>query len=256
LEQGIKLDERLRDRAVLPGGKLLESDRQELLTILINGKINFLGELSELEMLEPVNLVTNFYGRVEESAADYTCESARTEWRSLKEYIELQLDCRLFLFIPAAEAESYKNENVLTKPARDAFPSAYAELIEAGNCYAAGRSDACVFHAMRSLERPIKALAKKLRAKLSKRPEAATWGEFLSAIDNNLKALSNAKRSTKRDAKLNFYSEARTEFSCFKDAWRNFVMHGREHYKAEKAKAILDHTCDFVERLVQEGLKE
>ena len=146
--------------------------------------------------------------------------------------------------------------NVLTASARRSFSSTYAEFIKAGNCYSMGCSDACVFHAMRGLEQPIRALARELRVKLSKHPDLATWGELLNAMDSKLKVMSNAKHTKKRDEKLRFYSEARIEFACFKDAWRNFVMHGREFYDADGACGILDHVRAFVERLVQDGLKE
>jgi hypothetical protein len=255
LRHATNLEAQLADRAVLlPGGSLLDSQKAKLLEILIDGEPNFLCEASELEMLDSPTVVTNFYSRVQESTTDYTVSAARAELMVLREHLEFQLESRLFLFVSSDDAKNYKNANVLSEDAQSAFPSAYAELIEAGNCYAVGRADACVFHAMRSLERPIRSLAKRLRVKLSKHPDAATWGEFLSAMDSKLKALSNAKRSTKRDAKLKFYSEARMEFACFKDAWRNFVMHGRENYKPKKAKAILDDTCAFVERLSKDGL--
>jgi hypothetical protein len=45
------------------------------------------------------------------------------------------------------------------------------------------------------------------------------------------------------------------QFRYFKDAWRNHVDHGREHYDEHQADTILTHTIDFMVFLVEAGLK-
>jgi hypothetical protein len=86
-----------------------------------------------------------------------------------------------FLKIDRDKASLYKPASILSELARMAFKESEVELILAATSYAVGLDTASVFHSMRSLEKPIHALAKKLRIKLSKEIELATWGETLRA---------------------------------------------------------------------------
>jgi hypothetical protein len=53
------------------------------------------------------------------------------------------------------------------------------------------------------------------------------------------------KGAAKSD-KLQFCSEAASQFRYFKDAWRNHVAHSRASYDSREAFAIWEHTRDFM----------
>lgn len=235
-------------------GRTLTDDEKGKLRDLLGCLLEEMGELELLKEESAAGLITGFEDGIGDAV--YQTRDAYTELRTRRKYLEDALPARQFMYIPVTKVQHYKDANVLTKRARETFPSAYMELIEAGNCYAAARNDACVFHAMRSLEKPVRALAKALKTKLSKHPDLITWGGILNAVDAKLASLAKTKHTKKRNRMLKFYSEARIEFECFKLAWRNFVVHERETYTDKRAGEILDHTRAFVERLAEEGLKE
>ncbi len=73
------------------------------------------------------------------------------------------------------------------------FPVATVELEAAGRCYALFCHTACVFHAMRSLESPLKLLAGKVGVKLGKNMKGQSWGAILQQIESAVKGMQNSK---------------------------------------------------------------
>lgn len=253
LRRSEEMERDLELKATDLGRQLTQTEREKLSELLMSLQ----GEMSALDALQEcadAHLIGGFYNRAQR--AGYMAQEAYSELRTRREHIEQVLYSRLFMYIPPDKAEHYKNTNVLDKLTRTAFPSAYEELIEAGNCYAFDCNTACVFHAMRSLEQPIQALAANIPVTMSKDIDVACWGDFIGAIDKQLMHLRNTPHTSERDKRLQFFSEARMKFACFKDAWRNFVAHGRQSYDADSAFAVLSETSAFVEKLAQEGLRE
>jgi hypothetical protein len=157
-------------------GRTLTGDEKQKLSDLLMSLLSEMGELDLFGEVSTVGLITGFEEKIQRPG--YLVRDAFTELQTRREYIESALPSRQFMYIPEAKAKHFKNANALNKRGREAFPVAYEELIEAGNCYAAGRNDACVLHAMRGLETPLRALAKALRIGLNKHPDLATWGDF------------------------------------------------------------------------------
>ena len=235
-------------------GRILTDEEKQKLSELLMG---LLGEMSEIELFNEVATVDLITGFDEEmKRPGYMTQDAYTELRTRRKFIEAALPFRQFMYIPLAGVEHYKNANVLSKNARSAFSSAYEELIEAGNCYATGRNDACVFHAMRGLEAPLRALAKVMKIKLSKHPDLATWGDFNRKIAAEIERMTNTKHTKKRDQEIKFFAEVGTQFRYLQFAFRDYVCHKREPYGEKDALDALDHSSKLVERLTREGLKE
>jgi hypothetical protein len=117
-----------------------------------------------------------------------------------------------FLKIDRDKASLYKPASILSELARMAFKESEVELILAATSYAVGLDTASVFHSMRSLEKPIHALAKKLRIKLSKEIELATWGEIHTPIKTKTERLRNARHTKARDEQIEVYSNAGLHF--------------------------------------------
>lgn len=253
LRKSEEMERDLELKATNLGRTLTESEKQKLSDLLMS-LLSEMGELDLFTEVSTVGLITGFEEKMQRPG--YLTQTAHDALQTRREYIEQALPSRHFMYIPEAKAKYYKNANALNKKSREDFPSAYMELIEAGNCYAAGRNDACVFHAMRALECPIKVLAKAIKAKLSKDLDLATWGEFDREIAAQANRLKNTKHTKKRDKKIKFYSDLGIQFGYLQRSFRDYVCHGREHYGEDDALTAIDYARRFVERLVKEGLAE
>lgn len=171
------------------------------------------------------------------------------EFDVLVDAVKSEMDSLLFLRVPSERALYYDHAGILKPPSREAFPSAYAELMKAGDSYALGLNTACVFHAMRAAEIGVRALAKVLDVKFKFPLELADWQNLLDQIASKIKAMGATPKSKKKDADLKFYSEAAAQFTYFKDAWRVRASHAREDFDAERALSILNHTTEFFDGL-------
>lgn len=161
---------------------------------------------------------------------------------------------RLFLYMPPAEAEYYQNGRLLSSEARAAFPKASQELRSAGTAYACALPTACVFHCMRALEHGLGALASDVGLKWEKEQ----WHTIIQQTDAQIKVQQNTlPKGLAKDERLSNLSQAATEFMYFKDGWRNYVAHNRVTYEAPQALEVLEHVCACIERLVDKlGLQE
>jgi hypothetical protein len=253
LRKSEEMERDLELKATNLGRTLTDEEKQKLSGLLMD-LLSEMGELDLFREISTVELITGFEEKMKRPG--YLAQSAFDELQTRREYLEGALPSRQFMYIPEIKAVHYKNGNVLNKTAREAFPTAYEELIEAGNCYAAGRDDACVFHAMRALECPIKVLAKAIGVPLSKDIDLLTWGEFDREIAAQVNRLRNTGHTKERDEQIKFYSDLGTQFGYLQHSFRDYVCHGREHYDEKQAHSALDHGKDFVERLAREGLRE
>lgn len=154
---------------------------------------------------------------------------------------------RTFAFIPGERVEFFERERLFGDIVFEKFPSARAEIKDAGNCLAAGLNTAAVFHLMRVVELGMRALSAHLGATFHAGVEYADWSEIERGLTDAIKA-SRPQGKERAEATL-FYSELLIEFSAFKGAWRNSVMHTRGHYSEHDAKGVLGHVRSFMQRL-------
>lgn len=170
----------------------------------------------------------------------------------LIEAIESELCFRRFAYVPTCKAE------ILDRMAHDwemiwaQFPLTKTDSQEAVYCYALGRNTACVFHLMRVAEIGLRALAREMRIVLPKK-KLLEWAQWQDIIKEMNKAVDdmflNQRAGPKKDAAVEFYRGAIGEFSGFKDAYRNNVMHSRASYDESQAKRVLLQVSDFMNRL-------
>lgn len=161
----------------------------------------------------------------------------------------------------AKENAAYYNQADLFKVATQ-FPSADEEIVSAGNCYATANYSACVFHLMRVVETGAKALVKALKAEkhilvprqengktvMVKKPiELCDWKLLKDGMTKALAKLEGGtKLSLKKKQDLEYFSHAVSQFSLFKDAWRNKTAHSRHVYGAGEAKDIMENVRQFM----------
>jgi hypothetical protein len=188
-------------------------------------------------------------------------EAANDPPRTEREFVQLmnalqtEIEGRLFLYIPPDRAGFYECEDILLSPVRQAFPSAYNELKEAGTCYATERYTACVFHSMRAAEIGLRALGTDLGVTFPDKPiEFAEWQNIIEQADSIIRERTKG-RSWEKDEDRKFYSQAAAQFRYFKDGWRIRAAHARETYNGSQAYSVLTHAREFFETLA-ERLKE
>jgi hypothetical protein len=152
-----------------------------------------------------------------------------------------ELEDRLFMYIPSDRAEFYDKSDLFGKDVIAKFPSIQFDMVEAGNCYAAGRGTAVVFHLMRIMETGVQALGNKLSVPLV---DEKNWQVILNETEKAFKALPKASQSVEMAQVLaNLYA--------VKLAWRNSVMHPKDTYTLEEAGKLIGTVKLFMEQLAK-----
>lgn len=179
------------------------------------------------------------------------------EYNILIEAIYVELEKRVFIFIPPHRSEFYENNKLLAEKAKAAFPKADSELRKAGNAFAFGLSDACVHHCMGALEHGLHALAADVDVVFS----VQNWQGVIDEIEKKIKEIAKGPGSgVEKKERLQFLGEAAKEFTYFKDGWRNHSAHNKVSYGEPQAQSVLTHVISFLEalskRLSEDPLKE
>jgi hypothetical protein len=104
----------------------------------------------------------------------------------LERTIRWEMEEKLFMFIPSDRAGYYDQPELFGKDVNKRFPTIQFDMIEAGNCYAAGRGTAVVFHLMRIMEVGVQEFGKKLSVALVAHKN---WQNILDEMNKAIKAL-------------------------------------------------------------------
>ncbi|MBZ5593333.1 MAG: hypothetical protein LAP39_13915 [Acidobacteriia bacterium] len=181
--------------------------------------------------------------------------------KSSVEYIsatfQQELSRNFFAYVETDKAKYFRSvEQAISDPpfgaeALRSFQSALRDIALAGNCFACGFDDACVFHLMRVLEKGLGSLA----AIFSVPFKFENWHTVIEQLESKIRKIDPSHGADWKE-KQKFYSEIACEFMFFKDAWRNHVMHGRDSYDTESAQNIYSHVCAFMKKLALGGLTE
>lgn len=151
------------------------------------------------------------------------------------------LEDSFFLSVPAENVPLYRSTEPLFGPEVAAKFSDMAEDIdEAGKCLALNRSTAAVFHLMRVVELGVRRFGDKLGATLT---EEKNWQSILNDINSAIKAMDHKLPQTKA------YAATSAHLYNVKIAWRNEVMHPKQTYTEEEARAIFGAVRTFIRDL-------
>ena len=160
--------------------------------------------------------------------------------------VRSELQSRTVLFISAERARYLEKDDLVSEETRAYFPLASQELRIAGNCFAASLDTACVFHCMRALEHGLRAVANDVSVTF----DIQYWQTVLDEIASKVAALGKTlPRGKNKNERLQFLSEAVSEFRYFKDGWRNYVSHKHVSYGEQQALKVLGHTSSFIDAL-------
>ena len=174
----------------------------------------------------------------------------------IKQLIVMESSKRRLAFIPPPYDKYFEQEKLFGDAVYEQIESARQDLKDAGNCLAASLPTASVFHLMRVAEHGLRKLAKKLRVKLihsgkSCPIEFADWDKMITAIRNKIAHLRKLSAGTKKQNKLEAYSNAADHCEYMKDIWRNNMAHTRNPYKDAEAVAVLERVRDFMQFLAR-----
>ncbi len=162
--------------------------------------------------------------------------------RQLERTIKWEMEDKLFMYIPPERAERYDRKGLLGEDVNTKFPALQYDIVEAGNCYACGRSTAVVFHLMRIMEAGVQAFGTKLGVPLV---NEKVWQAILDGINAAIKKL-----PTKDPATVELSQIAANLYSV-KLAWRNEVMHPKDTYTLEEADNLIRQVKIFMEQLAK-----
>ncbi len=176
--------------------------------------------------------------------------TVKNEFRVIREDILDAIKQNVFLYIESDKTEYYQqgefNKHALFgEEVANQFPSAAEDIKAAGNCYATGNNTACVFHAMRTAERGLGAIAEKLGVPF----ERENWQNVIEGIESKIRVIDNWPKGLSKEEAQKFFSAAAMECRHFRNVWRNHVMHARETYDEHIALSVLEHVKAFMQKL-------
>lgn len=158
----------------------------------------------------------------------------------LESTIAAEMADKSFMFVPPERAAYYDQPELFGKEVNAKFPDIQFDVVEAGNCYAAGRGTAVVFHLMRIMETGVQAFGTKLKVKLA---GEKNWQNILDEVNKAIKALNPKDRGTVE------MSQASANLYAVKLAWRNEVMHPKDTYTLEEADNLIRQVRIFMGKL-------
>lgn len=169
---------------------------------------------------------------------------AVAEYHAQMEHLETdiryEMEEKLFFYLPASRANFYDQQELFGVAVNATFPTIQFDMVEAGNCYAAGRGTACVFHLMRIMEVGVQGFGAKLGVTLV---NEKNWQNILDEINKAIKTLNPKDPGTVE------MSEASANLYSVKLAWRNEVMHPNDTYTLEEAENLIRQVKIFMGQL-------
>ena len=163
------------------------------------------------------------------------------------------LDSKKFMFVPTDQAFYWENPTIFGDDFVTEFPeAARVEAVEAGNCFAAGRWTACVFHCVRVAEYGLRKLAKRLRVTLSDKGkrcplEYGDWTKVIGAIRKKIDDTRKLPLGPKKADSLRRYSDLADRCEYMKDIWRNELSHTRRTYDRNESLGIINRVHGFIQ---------
>jgi hypothetical protein len=181
--------------------------------------------------------IEEFLERFEEGM---TVGKVQEAFGELENTIRREMSGVQFFFLPSKQMEYYLQKELFGAEVNAKFPTIQYDMVEAGNCFAMGRSTACVFHLMRIMEMGVQEFGKKLGVALV---AEKNWQNILDEINKAIRGL------PKGDPLIVPMNQASANLFAVKLAWRNPVMHPKETYTLDEAKDLIGLVKLFIKQL-------
>jgi hypothetical protein len=182
-----------------------------------------------------------------------------TELRIIQESMWVEAGKYCFLMVPPEMKWHVDRADLFGPDVAAAFPSAQADLTQAGNCLAADCNTGAVFHLMRAAEIALRALARDRGVSYpSSSVDEQQCGTLITSLDSKLNALRGANKNlwpseSVKNEQIRFYHTATIELRSFNEAWRKHVCHagGDSFYDKHQARSVFEHVRAFMQALAQ-----
>jgi hypothetical protein len=171
---------------------------------------------------------------------------------SIRQILHEELYSIRFALVPSGNVHFFQHPALFGESVNKAFPDAYTDIMDAGNCLAVGLGTAAVFHLMRTVELGLRALARDLQVAIPEEDlEYKQWEVIIEQIRGAVKSKTIcAGRSDKDKSEIReFYNGLLLEFEGFKHIWRNNAIHARRSYTTQEAELALVQVRGFMQRL-------
>lgn len=175
-------------------------------------------------------------------ASAFTNEAIMRNLFELSARVIDELEDRLFLSVPTEQATLYlQTSPPFGEAVTKHFSQTIEDISEGAKCLALDRPTACVFHLMRVMELAVQRFGSELGVKLA---TEQNWQVILDQVNAAIR-----KRDPKKDKKAKAYASVASHLYNVKVAWRNEVMHPKQTYTFEEAKAVFDNVKVFMREL-------
>jgi hypothetical protein len=203
-------------------------------------------------LIEPGNMAARLKGRF---SSTVRFGELRVSLAELRNVLLADLGKRILFIAPQDRLSFRDNDRLFGDAVYEAFPSARADLREAGNCWLFGRNNAVAYHLMNACEFGLRALARDRNVELTFRDsplplELAQWGQIIDGLERKVDAIKRWQASSTREEALVFYNNALREVRSFNDGVRRHLAHGRGHrYEDDETLALVGHVRRFLQTL-------
>lgn len=152
-----------------------------------------------------------------------------------------ELDENLFFQVSKDQIEYYDpSEPLFGADVESKFPMMSEDIAEAGKCMALDRGTAAVFHLMRVMEIAVQRFGEKLGIALV---HEKNWQPILDEMNKAIRGLDQRAIQTKS------YAAATAHLYNVKLCWRNEVMHPKQTYTEQEARALFSAVEVFIRDL-------
>lgn len=161
-----------------------------------------------------------------------------------------EMEQQTYFCMPAGKVRYWNEIDMMDDAAKAAFGEQATILETAATCYSYDLPASCVFHSMQAVETGLRVVAIKLGATITGHENMKT---VIGAIETKAKAIEQQpnKSNPNKQSDSQFYSEIATSASNFKNAWRNYVAHGKAPYTDQQAIDVLRDVCRFFNKLAE-----
>jgi hypothetical protein len=146
-----------------------------------------------------------------------------------------------FVQVPKELHKYLDMKNPFGEEVTKAFPSATADLIDAGNCLSLGCNAAVVYHLMRAAEVGLWELGRDRQIPLAQsgKIEFTEWGKIIGEIEIAIQAIQQWPNSRIKEDAHKFYNKAISEIRSFNDGWRRHSAHPRPYQPPAEPDDVL-----------------
>jgi len=192
----------------------------------------------------------------EEGHRAWTAERVLDALTDLNGEIQRELEKHRFAHLGSGIDGYFENDYLFGSDVHDKFRTARKDIKDAGNCFAMELYTASVFHLMRVAEHGLRVIAKRTRVTIKDHGvniplQFGDWNKVITAIKTKIDTSRNAPANAKREARLNYYSDALDRSLAMKELFRNPVSHTRTTYGKGKALDAMERVQKFMEFLAR-----